>query len=239
MSERVHSPSSWELAFEHLLGVLIHPSKIWGSLARTPTFGLALLFSVLLSAAAAYFQAAKVDPEEVMERILRENPAAAESIQLEAIERGLRFSTLLGALFFGPLVYVVSAAVFRWAVHFAGGEVPYRHALALTVHGLLPLALGSLWVLMVLPFHEVVPARALQESLLVPTHLGVLLSADQPGWLRALAGSADLLSLWSLRLLAHGFSAVGQLPLRAAWLGIGGTWLGGVFVKTVLALMSS
>ncbi len=237
-TERINR-SGWEMSLEHASGVLLRPNATWSSLAVRPTFGLVLVVSVVLGALTASLQAAKVDPEEALQVAIQNNPAAEGAVSSEAIAAWIRWSSLFGALIFGPAWILLVAAIFLGWVRAVGGQIDYRRSLAVTVHGFLPFAFGSILTLLILPFYEIVPARALNEALLVPTHLGVLVPEDWPGWLRALAGSADLLSLWSLFLLTQGFSIVGRISLRSAWLGIGSIWVIGIAVKIGLAWLGA
>lgn len=239
MTNGKEASSGLALGFEHLVGVLLRPGATWASLAARPTFGLLLALNIFFGVAAGYLTALKIDPVEVIATLARSNPEAANVIQPEAIARSMPITTALGALVMIPAWTLLSAAIFLGISRLLGGAIDYRRSLAVTIHGYLPFLLSSVAVLFLLPAYDVVPPRALNESLLVPTHLGVFVGEDSPGPVRALASSADLLSIWSIGLLSQGLASVGKLPFRRALWGVGLVWVLGVLVKAGLASLGS
>lgn len=203
--------------------------------------GVLVVLSVILTASIGH----RVGWRAVIEKRLENNPRVAELTpeqrqqMLAQAERSAPVVGYAGAVV-GQVLGVVVTAGALWAV-FAlgfGAAMPFSLAVSVASYGFLPLALqvligiGVVWL---------GPPENLNLENLVASNVAAFLAATSPAWLRTLAASVDLFTLWTLGLLIIGFpiatgNAVSRGRSRAAVLSL---WLLYVAAKTTLVAIFS
>jgi len=126
------------------------------------------------------------------------------------------------------LVAAVLLGVFRT---FGGAEIRFRQAFSITTYSFLPMALGSALALVVMYLAHPEDFDVRNPLML---NAGWLARGEgSPAWVRTLAGSVDLFSIWVMLLLALGFSVLAaKLPFRRSLGLVAGAWLLYVGLKT-------
>lgn len=221
-----------------LIGVLVSPEKTFRSIAKRPTWVVALVFLVLLGVAEGYLVFQKLDMAEVISESVgrRGQEASAEELEraTEMVERFGWLGASVGALVFAPLAFLATALVFWVVLKLLGGEFDYPSSLSVTLHSLMPAAVKSLLSLPVIYSRESIGLEESQRGVLF-SNLGSLAPEEAGPALTALLAGVDFFSLWTVVLLIIGFSIVGRLSKTSTALTVGSLWIVWVLVRTGLA----
>ncbi len=222
---------------EHVIGALTAPRVAFASIARRPTWLLALALLTALGAVAVWASYAKVDAGEFLSYLEASGRPLPAGISGDQILGWTRVSSVVGAAIFAPLTYLAVAGLFLVSLRLFGAELDFRRSLAVTLHGFLPFALAAIVGLGLASFREEISMRELESGSLVPTHLGVFLSEDAGAMARALASSVDLFSAWCIGLLGLGFTIVARVSAGKAYGVVGGIWALGILLKLTMAAL--
>jgi hypothetical protein len=222
---------------DHVIGALVAPRSSFESIARRPTWRLALVILAVLGSAAVWAGYSKVETGEFvsyLEAMGRPLPAGADGAQ---ILRFTRVSSVVGAAIFAPLVYLAVAGIFLGLLQLLGGELDFRRSLSVTAHGFLPFGIAAIGGLATAAMRQEVTMRELEGGALVPSHLGVFAAEGASSLARAALSSVDLFSIWCILLLGIGYSTVARVPRGKAFGAVGVVWAIGVLVKLGLAAL--
>jgi Yip1-like protein len=210
-------------SFGRLIGVLVAPVRTFQSIAQRPTWLVALLVLVALGTTVGVLAFQKVDIEAAVRAQIEERSggdASAEQVE-RATEVMGKFGwviALFGGLVFAPLAYLAVALVFWVVFKLLGSDLAFPASFSVTLHGLMPGAVGALLAIPVVIGAEEIDLQDLQSGNLLLTNLGALAPEGSGAALRSLLSSLDLFSLWSLVLLAVGYAIVGRVSrATAAW----------------------
>jgi hypothetical protein len=155
-------------------------------------------------------QQALVDERVRVTEALGNRVDDAEYARLEANPPVPTYLTSGGRLLLMPPVTLLVAAGVLVLARFDGTVMPFRTALAITVHASVVLALQQL---------VATPVHYLYESLTSPTNVAAVVRVfDEGTWAARLFGSMDVFGLWWMWLLSVGLGvAAGQPARRYAW----------------------
>src|SRR5688500_9833339 len=139
--------SSWG----RLIGALVAPGETFRSIAERPTWLPPLLILALLGGAVTFVLQMRTDPEEMvrgqLEAVKIEVPQEQVDKMIEDAENRTT-GTKVGLAVIGavsqPVIYAVVAVLFWIGFRLFGSEMDCLRSLATTLHGYLPLAVGSL-----------------------------------------------------------------------------------------------
>jgi hypothetical protein len=196
-----------------LVGVLVRPRSTMAQIAAHPIWLLPWIgvlavwaVSTLLLLNTDVGRQALVD-EQV--RRVESFGGTVDDPTYEALQK----SPPLSAYFFGggrllltpPVTFAVAMGLMLLARR-ARVPATTRQALAVSVHAMVPLALGQL---------AATPLHYIRESLTSPFNLAALVPlADEGTWVARLLGSIELFGLWWVWLLAVGLGAMTHTPAR-------------------------
>lgn len=212
----------YESGFGRVIGVLVAPDKTFRSIAERPTWVVPLLLLVILGVSVGLTMQRRVDQGELVKYQMDKMGVELSKTQLEKIERDAAspsgFRQWAGWIL-GPLLaaafYFVVAAVFLMVLRLAGSEIEYMSSVAVTVHGLLPIAVASLLnIPLVLSRSEISPEEVMSGGLLA-SNLRPLAPEGSPV-VASLLGSLDFFAIWAVVLLILGFRTVGRVSTRTA-----------------------
>lgn len=206
--------------FDRLFGALFDPKPAFADIAARPRgWWVPLLVLIVLSAIFLGAFSERVG----WERFLRQQFASNERIQQIPVERQeeilqqqlaiVPYFAYVGAIL-GPIIQaLVIAGVMLFVFNvMLGNQIRFLQSFSLTCYALLPNAVKAVVMLPVL-FLKAPRDFDLQNP--IASNLGVFLSPDTfPAWIISLGNSLDAFNLWSLALLAVGFSAAGR---RLSW----------------------
>lgn len=204
----------------HLIGVLTSPEKTFQALREKPAWIVALLVLVLLGAGANWFATQKTDAEDLVRAGIEQRGQELDENQIQnAIDFQEKFGTLLfvgGAVIAAPVVYLVVALVCWVAFNLVGGDWRFKHAFSTVLHSFMPWAVAALLTIPIVMSRSEISAAELQGGNLLPSSLALLAGDETSPVVKALLGSVDLFSIWSLFLLATGASVVARISKSTA-----------------------
>jgi len=221
----------------NLANALAAPKSAFESLARRPTFGLAMIVLVVLAAVLGYLAMSKVTPADFLKTIEESGrqlpPTAADHAdRMLAVTKWIQVGA---ALVVGPLLYLAVAGLFLVIFRTSGSDITFRQSLATTVHGLLPFGVLAIVGIAVTLGKSEVSLSQVQSGNLVASNLGFLAGSGASKAMKALLTSLDVFSLWCVALLAIGYRIVGRVRAGTAWAGVLVVWIVGILIKVGLA----
>jgi Yip1-like protein len=235
-------PSAPALSFgQTLAGLYTAPTETFRSIVARPTVLVPLILCVVLVLAFTAIWVSKVDPVVFLRQQFDENPRAAnmdpaqkeQAIEMQA--KYFRYFAVAPAIFV-PLFYLFVAALYLMIFRFLfGAELTFKQSLSIALWTYLVVGLVSTPLLLIVLAAKgdwnMDPNKALQAN------LGLLLPATAAKWLRALAESFDLFTLWILALLSMGYGVASRRTMGGALPGVLAPWIIYVLIKVGWAAM--
>lgn len=251
MSEPVHNPEGAapppppSSSLGRLVGVLTSPEKTFRSIAARPTWVLALVVVTVISLGAAWAVQERTDAEEMVEGQLEMMgqdvpPEKVEEMVEDQRKRGPAMMLGIGGAASIAVFFLVG--FFFWgAFRLMGSEMEYRHSLATLIHGWMPLGVAALLNLpLILSRKSLTFEEASAGGYLLMSSPAAFAPEDASRVLKALLGSFDLFTIWTLILLVIGFRVVAGVSRGVALGTVLTLWLAWVGAKVgFTALMSS
>jgi len=222
---------------DHLVGAIASPAATFASIARRPTWLLAMALLAALGAAAVWSLYSKVDASEFLAYLQAQGRQLPDTVSGEQILGWTRVSSVVGAAIFAPVTYMAVAGIFLLLFRMGGGTLDFRRSLSVTLHGFLPFGIAAVVGLGLAATREEISMREIESGGLVPSNLGVFLGEDAGAVVRAVATSVDAFSVWCIVLLALGFSIVAKVGRGKAYGFVGGVWGFGVLLKVAIAAL--
>jgi len=220
--------------------VLFAPGETFASIARKPTWLLALVVLVVCGMLAVVTYVDKIDFEASIREQLADSPA---SLSEEDIETQAAFMGKFGkGLFYGAaaimpwVAYPLMAVLLFLALRFLGGELGFTHSLSVVVHSNMPWALFSLLSIPIALGRAEMTTQDLEAGALLPSNLLAFVGSEN-AFMRSLLGSVDFFSLWTMVLLVIGFEQVAKVSRGRAAGTVVGLWLVWVVLKAGLAVL--
>ena len=211
-----------------MVSVLWKPREIFDAIAARPTWGLAMLVLVVLSAVSAAIWIPSIDVEELIrERIASagQNVDAAQMDTVIEYTSRLRWVMFLGpVLVFQPIALAVVAFVFYLVFRVTGSEQRYDQSLGVTTHAFMPLGVAALLSIPLLLGSGSISSEEVMSGSVLASNLGFLAGDDpSPAWATFLQ-SLDFFSLWSLILLWIGYRRTTKLPPLSVAISVIAMW---------------
>jgi hypothetical protein len=223
------TPPGPDSAIARLFGVFVSPARTFAAIAGKPTWLAPLLLWTALSFLSGQLVVTRMDWRKVIrERVEQRGQAMTDAELEQAVERSQKMAWLFEVLpaVVPALLSLLVAGVYWTACQAFGWELKFRQSYAVTIYAFLPGIVLSVALLAMLWNRQTIDPDAVGEIL--PTNLGVLVSAKTAKVLHALLSSLDVMSFWTMGLLILGFSAATGAPRgRMAGL-VFGLW--GLFV---------
>lgn len=211
--------SSWG----RLIGALVAPGETFRSIAERPTWLPPLLILALLGGAVGLVLQMRTDPEEMvrgqLEMVKVDLPQERVDEMIEEAENrstGAKIGlAALGAVG-QPLIYAIMAVLFWIGFRLFGSEMDYLRSLATTLHGYLPLAVGSLINLPLMFTRETLTFEEAANGGVLVSSLKTLAPEDATAVTEVMLGSIDLFTVWAMILLAIGYREVAKVSSAVA-----------------------
>jgi hypothetical protein len=222
--------------FGRLTGVFFSPRKAFADIASRPRWWVPLLLLVLATTAFTVTYSKRVGWERFMRRTLETNPRMQNlppEQREQAIERAAGIASITGtagAIVGGPVFYLVTAGVLLLVFKMMGQTLRFQQAFAISCYAFLT-GLVSSALAIAMMFLTEPDDFDLRNP--VALNLGFFLDPQSsPKWLVSLGTSLDLMSFWTMALLATGFSVAGRnLSWSKAFAGVVMPWLILVLLK--------
>jgi hypothetical protein len=146
-----------------------------------------------------------------------------------------KFAFAFGIVF--TAVFVLFMTLVYWGAFnlFNGAALSFKEAFGMVSHAFVPLIISSLLAIIILlikPHGDVDPEHFLASN------VGAFLPDDAPKWLEALGQSLELFWIWTMALVAIGFSAASPKKIKpaGAFLTVYGLWAVWVLGKVAWAM---
>ena len=216
-------------SFGRLFGVLFSPGKTFRSIAERPTWLVALLVLMLVTAAVWYVAGSRMDFRDVImesaQQSGRDVPPEQLEPQIEVMEKAGRYiyagSVPLVVAFFTLL----TALVYWLAFKLLGSDFSYKSSLSTTLYAAMPVVVSFLLSLPVILSKPSLGFQDVKTGTFLASNLAFLAPEDAPAWVTAALASLDFFGLWSLALTIIGFRAVSRKPAQSVAITVIVVWL--------------
>jgi hypothetical protein len=229
-------------ALGRITGMIVGPTRTFGEIARRPTWLVPLLALWVLSIIVSGLLAQKTDWRSFFERQMSKNSRfdqmpqdQKDNILEKQVQYGPKFAFAFGVIL--TPIFVLFITLVYWGAFnlFNGAALTFKQAFGMVSHAFVPLIISSLLAIIILvikPHGDVDPEHFLASS------LGAFLPDDAPKWLAALGQSLELFWIWTLALVAIGFSAASPKKIKpaGAFLTVFGMWAVWVLGKVAFAM---
>jgi hypothetical protein len=244
-SSPVPTPTHQSLgALARVTGVFFDPQNTFADIVRKPTWLAPLLVLMVCWLALNVVLVRRVDWTEFSKdqiakskfaasRFDQLNEAEKERAYAQAAERSKIIRYTRGIIGW-PLLVVITAGIYLGAYKlFAGARLNFATAFAISAFGHLP---DGLRELLGIPVTLLKDSRAIDPENFLASNPGAFLSSDAPTWQLGLLAPLDLFNIWSLVLMAIGFSMADpkKLPLGKSL-----TIAGGLYALLILILTTT
>ncbi len=228
-----------------ILDTFIAPSKTFTDLRRNASWWGPWLVISIFSLVFVYAISRQIGFDQVTRNQIAHSSRADQFDRLPPDQQAQRIqvsSKIVSFLSYGSplmiLFYLLVETVVLWATFKvgAGGQTSFKTAYAISMYGALPGILGAILAAVAL-FAGVSP-EGFDINNPVGTNLGYYLDPDTTGkFIRAMASSLDLTSIWSILLVGIGYSCTGKVKRSTAIVIVAGWYLVFKLAASALAAM--
>jgi hypothetical protein len=232
--------------FQRLLDTFIAPTKTFTDLRRSASWWAPYVIIVIIGFLFVYTIDQRVGFQKVVDNQLEMKPKAAERIEslppekrAEAIERQVTITKFVAYAVpvFALILYAIFAAVIFASVKFAANaEVEFKRVFALIVYSRLPELLRVILASLSLLAGVSTDAFDIQNPL--ATNPAYFMDPTGSPVLRALLGSFDIITIWTLVLVAIGIPCIAKVKRGTAFGIVFGWFAFTVVLKVGLAALT-
>jgi hypothetical protein len=230
-----------------LLGTFHEPGVVFADIASHGRWWIPLLIIILLSSLSVHFMVSRIGYDRMIQKAFDASPQIQ---QMSADQRERAFETqrkiMPYAVRVGPVaatvigVLIIAAALLFTFKFLLDADLKYKQVLNITSYASLPAAVVGAAAMILVLFLK--PPDDFDINSPLAFNLGAFLPEGAAKWLHSLAASFDLFTLWTIVLVAVGFSAVcgaKKMPFGRALVGVVAPWLLWVVAKVAWAAMFS
>ena len=228
-----------------ILNTFIAPSKTFTDLGRNASWWGPWLLISIFSLVFIYAISRQIGFEQVTRNQIAHSSRADQFDRLPPDQQAQRIqvsSKIVGFLSYGSpvmiLFYLLVETVVLWTTFkvAAGGQTSFKTAYAISMYSALPGILGA--ILGTVALFAGVNPEGFDINNPVGTNLGYYLDPDTTGkFIRALASSVDLTSIWSIVLVGIGYSCTSKVKRSTAIITVAGWYLAFKLATSALAAM--
>ncbi|HVT16896.1 MAG TPA: YIP1 family protein [Thermoanaerobaculia bacterium] len=217
-----------------LAGALFAPGKTFASIARRPTWAVAMLVLVVLASVVGFMAAQRMDFADLIHHRLAES---GQQVPDNIVERQIEMAQKFGRVFaagggvFYAVILLLIALVFWVAFKLLGSDMDFRASLSTTLHACMPGAVAQLLSIPVILSRASFGYQDLRTGSFLTSNLAAFAGPDAKPWLLALLSSFDVFTLWVVALLAIGYRLVARVSATAATVTVVVLWLAWVAIR--------
>jgi hypothetical protein len=204
-------------SFSRIFGAIFSPKPTFASIVQRPTWIIPVVLGCLLFIAVifvftqrggwpGFFQKQMADNSRVQQM----TPEQRENM----MEKQVKYAPIFGyfeGVVIPPLAALITAAVLLGIFNLTGStQTTFKVSLAIVAFAWSPWLIHGLLSILILFLKD--PSTVDLQNI-VASNPGAFLPDNSPKWLVALLGSIDIFSIWTLFLLAIGFSATNPKKL--------------------------
>jgi len=228
---------------QRLTGVFHSPGAVFGDIVRSGKWWIPLLISTILSVIMITAVQSRVSIDQMLEKTVATNErfqqlSADQKEAALASQRKIVPIAMYGGAVVGSAIYLFIAAgallmIFNMLMD---GKLKYKNSLNICSYAGLPPGIVMMAAMMLVLYLKPPDEFDIQNALAF--NAGAFLPETAQAWLRALAGSIDLFTFWTIFLMAIGFSkAISKMTTGRAFGAILIPWILWVLIKTGWAAM--
>jgi len=227
-------------SFARIFGAIFSPKPTFASIVQRPTWIVPVILGCVVFIAvmfvftqrggwASFFQKQMADNS----RMQQMTPEERENVMEKQVKYAPIFAYFEGVVI-PPLAAVITAAVLLGIFNLTGAtQTTFKTSLAIVAFAWSPWLIHGLLSVLILFLKD--PATVDLQNL-VASNVGAFLPENAAKWLSALLGSIDIFAIWTLFLLAIGFSSTNpkKLSVGKAFALAAGGWIVFVLLKVGL-----
>jgi hypothetical protein len=227
-------------------GVFTEPSTVFADIARNGKWWMIAAVLILLNVVAVSAMVQRVGYDLMIEKTLEQSRqiqemSAEQRAQVYESQRKfmpIAVRVLPPVAILGGMLIVAAVLLFTYRF-LLDAEVKYKEALNITAYSFLPPAVAANIMFFALLYLKAPDEFDFESA--GGLSLGSFLSRDTAAWLRSLANSLDLFTIWTIVLIATGFSALcgaRRMPFSRSLWGVLSPWLVYVVAKMGFAALT-
>lgn len=231
---------------QRISGVFTEPSRVFTDIARNGRWWIIVVVLILLNVVAVSAMVQRVGYDLMIEKALEQSRQVQEMSadqRAQVYESQRKFMPIAVRVFppvaiLGGVLVIAAALLFSYRF-LLDAEVRYKEALNITSYASLPPAIAANLMFFALLYLK--PPDEFDMESAGGLSIGSFLSRDTAAWLRSLANSLDLFTIWTIVLIATGFTALcgaRKLPLGRSLWGVIAPWLVYVLGKMGFAALT-
>ena len=212
-----------------ILGIYYQPDKVFEGMKDKPRWLIPLIVSVVFTLIVTAIILPTIIMPEQIANLARNPDIPAE--QVEAMQANMSgpiplIAGLVGNLFMVPIGLLLIGLIFWWIFSMAGHKAKFTEMFTVAVLGSLINIPGAILK---------VPLMFIKETAKVSTSLGLILPVEmEEGFLVRLLNHIDFFTIWSLVVMAIGFSVFSGAPRKKSYWTVFGCWA--VFILILSAV---
>lgn len=206
--------------FGRITGVFFSPKATFEDIVRKPSWVLPVVLQTLFSIAVIFAMSQRINWHDFILQQIEKSPQAAQLTaeqKEQRAEAGAKFAPVItyAILVVVPICAVLVITLAMWVAYnlLAGANATFGTSFAITAHALLTGLVTSVLFILVLYLK---PYGTVDLENPVATNVGAFLPDETAKWLATLGKSIDIISFWTLILLAIGFAATNPKKLKGA-----------------------
>jgi Yip1-like protein len=236
-----------------LTGTLLSPGETFADVSRKPTWIAPMIIGIITVLAATFFFQWRVHPDWdsiFRAQIQKQMAGSSQSLTDEQIEQRVsisksiaKFSPIIAAVF-TPIFYVILAGIFALGLMFIQAKTTFKKILSVVAWSRAAIGVVETVVmmasLMIRDEESLKTIDPTQPSGIVPTNVAAFLPSETSPIVKAVAGSLDIFTIWTLILLTIGFAAIAgsrKITTQKTATVVFGIWVIFVLLKVVWAAL--
>jgi hypothetical protein len=228
---------------QRLTGVFHSPGSVFANVSVAGRWFIPLIIIVILSVGMVAVIMSRVSVEQMVTKIMESNermqqlPAEQRDAVIAQQIKFMPIGIYAGALLGSPVILLIGAGVLLLIFNMLmDGKLKYKNALNIYSYAMLPPGVVGTLVMLLVLFLKPPDEFDLQNPLAF--NAGAFLPAASAAWLKALLGSIDLFTFWTVFLLAIGFArAIPKMTTGKAFGAILVPWVVLILLKVGWAAM--
>jgi hypothetical protein len=226
-----------------IFGVFFEPGKVFADIAERPSAAWLppMVIAVLMGMGFSYAVSTHIGWDQIVRKTIANNPRTADLTaeqREQAVERGAKIGgtfAWVGAVVGPPLFTLIIAGILTGLFNaLLGTDLKFSTMFSITAYAFLIRGLYSILLVLIMYLK---PTEEFDIQLSPFSIGGYLNRQETPKWLFSLAGSIDLFTIWTIVVLAIGFSVASKkLSFSKCLTAIAIPWL--VWVVALMGLQS-
>jgi hypothetical protein len=211
------TPASTDNSFSRIFGVLFSPKPTFESIVRRPTWVVPVILGCIFFVAVvaiftqrggwpSFFEKQNANNSR-MQSMSREDRERTEETQIKIAPK---FAYVEGVVI-PPIAALIVAGVLMLVFNLSGAtKVDFKTSLGIVSYAWVPWLVHGILSILILFLKD---ASTVDLQNIVASNPGAFLSDDAAKWLVSLLSSIDMFAIWTLALLAIGYSATNPKKL--------------------------